>query len=294
MSRKNIFQLVEENYDVQFEIRKINDLFTEKVYFKKDYSYYNFKKLITEYCFSDWKYCGTCITIDEYISRADASISKILENKESAIINNLEVMENFIKLYWDNSNDLYEKHNIKYYNEFSSVFCKLINTLEKRMGLTKREYKDKVIIYPKNAPLERVVDLCEDEDIQWELIRYVREDLSLAEKRKSLAYLATNLYIEVDLKEQDEHIKSLLNESCNVLNNLHIRHNNKTGKWENKALENISEQDANLLCDMVYNEMLTIVLLREHKEYEKTYAEFRRKQKDAAAKKKISEDENNG
>jgi hypothetical protein len=71
-----------------------------------------------------------------------------------------------------------------------------LNTLEKKMGLTTREYKDRVVIYPKNAPLEKVVDLCEDEDVQWELIRYVREDLSLTEKRKSLAYLATNLYIE--------------------------------------------------------------------------------------------------
>lgn len=294
MARKNIFQLVEENYDIQDEIRKINKLFNEEEYFVAGYSHYTLKTLVENYLYDDWKFRKTCITIEEYFTRAGASVSKRVENDESTIINNLEVMENFIKLYWDNGDELCKKHNIKYYTSFSSVFCELINTLEKKMGLTTREYKDKVILYPKNAPLEKVVDLCSDEDVQWELIRYVREDLSLAEKRKSLAYLATNLYIEEDSKEHDEHIKSLLKKSCNVLNNLHIRHNNKNGKWENKALENISEKDAILLCDMVYNEMLTIVLLREHKEYEKTHAEFRRKQKDAAAKKKISEDENNG
>ena len=294
MARKNVFQLVEENYDIQDEIRKINKLFNEEDYFVAGYSYYTLKKLVKYYLFDDWKHRGTCISIEEYFSRANASISKSVKNDESTIINNLEVIENFIKLYWDNGDELCEKHNVKYYTAFSSVFCELINTLEKKMGLTTREYKNKVIIYPKNAPLEKVVDLCEDEDIQWELIRYVREDLSLTEKRKSLAYLATNLYIEEDSKEQDEHIKSLLKKSCNVLNNLHIRHNNKTGKWENKALEDISKDDAVSLCDMVYNEMLTIVLLREHKEYEKTHAKFRKKQKDAAAEKKKSEDENNG
>ena len=143
------------------------------------------------------------------------------------------------------------------------------------------EYKDKIVLYPNNAPLEKVIDLCEDEDVQWELIRYVREDLSLNEKRKSLAYLATNLYIEEDKGEQDDHITSLIKKAGNILNNLHIRHNNKTGKWENKALQNLDEADAIALCDMVYNEMLTIILLREHKMYEEIYATFNKKQKEA-------------
>jgi len=243
--------------------------------------------------FNNWKYCGTCITVDEYLSRANARISVTSIPKEDKIINKLEVMENFIKLYYDNCNELYCEYDIECDSKFESVFCELINTLEKRMGLTKREYKDRVILYPKNAPLEKVVDLCEDEDVQWELIRYVREDLSLSEKRKSLAYLATNLYIEDDKKETDEHINELVKKASNILNNLHIRHNNKTGKWENKALENIEEEEAISLCDMVYNEMLTIVLLREHKEYDKVYIEFNKKQKEAKAKKK-AEAETNG
>lgn len=194
-------------------------------------------------------------------------------------------MENLIKLYFDNSDNLFAKHEIKYYTKFKSVFGKLISTLEKRLGLTKREYKDKVILYPKNAPLEKVVNLSEDEDVQWELIRYVREDLSLSEKRKSLAYLATNLYIEEDSKETDEHIRELIKKAGNILNNLHIRHNNKTGKWENQVVKDLNEADAISLCDMVYNEMLTIVLLREHTEYEKTYVEFRKKHKEIKVKK---------
>lgn len=285
MARKNIFQLVEENYDIQAEIRKINSLFFTEHYFEVGYERLSLYKLLKRVLFEDWKYRGTCITLDEYIDRAEANIEDRLDNDEDTIINNLEVMENFIKLYFDNSDILCIEHHVQYYTNFETVFCNLINTLEKRMGLTTREYKDRIIIYPKNAPLEKVVDLCDDEDVQWELIRYVREDLSLNEKRKSLAYLATNLYIEEDKAEQDEHIKELIKQAGNILNNLHIRHNNKTGKWENQVLKDLDEEDAISLCDMVYNEMLTIVLLREHKEYEKTYAEFNKKQKAAKAQK---------
>ena len=98
--------------------------------------------------------------------------------------------------------------------------------------------------------------------------------------------MATNLYIEKDKNENDEHLKVLLNKADNVLNNLHIRHNNKTGKWENEVLENLDEKDAIALCDMVYNEMLTIVLLREHKEYDEIYNKFNKKQKEIRTKNK--------
>lgn len=292
MARKNIFQLVEENYDIQDEIKKIDRLFTSKHYFEIGFSSMSFLKLVRLYLFEDWKYRRTCVTVEEYLDRAEAHIEDKYDNEEDVIINYLEVMENFIKLYVDNSDRLFQKHGVRSYSEFSTTFCDLINTLEKKMGLTVREYQDRIILYPKNAPLEKVIELCEDEDVQWELIRYVREDLSLTEKRKSLAFLATNLYIEEDKTEEDEHIKDLIKQAGNVLNNLHIRHNNKTGKWENKALEDLDEEDAIALCDMVYNEMLTIVLMREHKEYNKTYAEFNRKQKELKAKKKAEEQKN--
>ena len=292
MARKNIFQLVEESYDVQNEIRKINDLFMTEHYFEVGLSQYSFYNLLRKVLFELWKYRGTCITVDEYIDRASARIHSKKRNEEDTIINNLEVMENFVKLYFDNSASLYHDHGVQFYEPLETVFCDLINTLEKRMGLTTREYKDRIIIYPKNAPLEKVIDLCEDEDVQWELIRYVREDLSLAEKRKSLAYLATNLYIEDDKSEPDEHIRELIKKAGNILNNLHIRHNNKTGKWENAILNDLDEAEAIELCDMVYNEMLTIVLLREHKKYDRIYAEFSKKQKEAKAEKKAEESTN--
>ena len=294
MARKNIFQLVEENYDIQSEIEKIDRLFINEPYFEINYICpFSFKKIVKNYLFDDWKYRGTCISVEEYFERAEADLSVSSIVSEDRIINYLEIMENFVKLYISNEDFLQIEKKVGCDNKFFTVYYNLIKTLEKRMGLTTREYKDRIIIYPKNAPLEQVVDLCEDEDVQWELIRYVREELSLTEKRKSLAYLATNLYIEYDKTETNAHLKELLNKAENILNNLHIRHNNKTGKWENEIIETIDEKDALSLCDMVYNEMLTIVLLREHKKYDPIYTEFNTKQKATRTKKK-SEDEDNG
>ena len=280
MARKNIFQLVEEHYDIQAEAKKIDFLFKHEEYFSRNYTYYTLQKLIEEYLFVDWRYRGTCIEIKEYLERANANIpSKGYSASEDTIINFLEAMENFVELYERNGNNLFAQYNIKYYGNFYDVFCPLIDTMEKRMGLSRRKYRDRVILYPKNAPLEGVLNVLDEEDVQWELIRYAREDMTLSEKRKSLAYLATNLYIEDDKNETNPTIKTLISKAGNILNNLHIRHNNKTGKWENEALKDVSKKEALMLCDMIFNEMLTIVLLREHKKYEETYIQFNKKQK---------------
>lgn len=287
MARKNIFQLVEENYDIQVEIQKIKDQFQSRRYFQSGKNRWSLFHFVDEFFFLNWHLRGTCLDSYEFLERAEAEFEENTHVDEKTIVNFLEVVENFISICYANKNWMLDNRIQFEKYDFEDVFVSLVDTIEKRMGLTRRTYRDRVIVYPKNAPLEKVIDLFDDEDVQWELIRYVREDLSLAEKRKSLAYLATNLGIEKDKAETNEHIKSLIENAENILNNLHIRHNNKTGKWENQALKDLEKKDAIALCDMVYNEMLTIVLLREHKEYEKTYSEFRAKQKAAKTEKKM-------
>lgn len=288
MPRKNIFQLVEENYDIQNEIQKIKKQFQAVRYFYGGKERWSLFHLVDDYFFLNWKLRGTCLDAYEFLEKANADFEDTdTYVEEERIINFLEVVENFISLCYANKEWMTENRIQFDKYDFEEIFVSLVDTIEKRMGLTRRTYRNRVVIYPKHAPLEKVIDSCDDEDVQWELIRYVREDLTLSEKRKILAYLATNLYIEEDDSENEEPIKSIVKKACTLLNNLHIRHNNKTGKWENQAFKDLDENDSITLCDMVYNEMLTIVLLREHKKYEDLYSEFRKKQKEAKAKRKV-------
>lgn len=286
MTRKSIFELVEENYNIQDEIRKINRLlFEEKYFVQEPYDYQlTLEELIEEFLFIDWRYRGTCLSFKDFMKRANALINYKdvkTEISEDIIINNLECIENFIKLYVDNSTNLYNGKNIKYYDGFNKIFYSLVCAIEKKMGLVTKKIKDRIIIYPKNAPLEQVANIVQDIDVQWELIRYTREKLSLAEKRKSLAYLATNLYIEQDKNETDSILTDVISQTTNVLNNLHIRHNNMTGKWEkSELLKNLSDKEAKQLCDFVFNKMLMIVLMRWNRKYESTFNKFNAMQKD--------------
>lgn len=289
-ARKTIFQLVVEKYNISQELNKIKRLFDNEKYFCDGIGIeFSLSDIIGTYLFKTWAYKDTCIDIKEYFER----VVKSCANEEEKYINFLEVMENFCKLYFDNSDDLYDKQHIEYYESFEEVFINLIHIAEKRLGLTKREYKDKTIIYPKNATLEKALDNVVEEEVQWELIRYEREDLSLAQKKKSLAFLATNLSIQQDKKEDDVYLISLLDQAGNILNNLHIRHNNKIGKSKNEILKYLTNEDQIKLCDMLYSIILNICIVRDLKKYNTIYKKFNDLQKVEKAKDKTTGEEEN-
>lgn len=288
MERKNIFQRIEENYNIDDEIRKIHQLFEEKKYFYRHYNAYGrktieksftFVEMLESYIFDSWKHRGTCISIKELLERANAQLPShpSFKIEEETAINYIEVILNLIKLYRDKIRVL-NIQCIDCYQDFKDVFCPLVETLKKHLGLSERIIDGAIIVYPENAPLEEVLNITPDENAQWELIRYSRETLLLAEKRKMLAYFATAFYIESD-KNDDEATKSVVEKATNILNNLHIRHNNEIGKYEKDYLKDISEDEAVSLCDLLYKQILTIVLLREQKKYDKVYKDFKDKQK---------------
>lgn len=289
MVRKNIFNLVEENYDVQAEINKIYKSFNEDIYFCLEESNdeyekctdLTFKQVIEEHFFDHWKFKDTCLSLDEFFERANAKIDNFdLGIPLDKIINILEVIENFVKIFYDKQKWLLKNCRIFDFVEFDWDFCYMLDRLENYLGLTKKVVQERVILYPTNPPLDQVISIINDEDTQWELLNYIREEKTLSGKRKSLAYLATNLYIEQDKKENNPVLIEIMGQATNVLNNLHIRHNNKTGKWEQTELLNsISEEEAIALCDFAFNQMLNIVLLRENKKYEEIYKKFKYKQK---------------
>ena len=286
MARKTTFQLVEENYNIQDEIYKIDHLFVSVDYFFSDNREYTLYTLLKEYLFSGWEYRRTCITIREYFAKANALLPEYDSKKQkcpelngNVMVNYLEVIENFIELYNNSCRELFDRYGINCQRSFDYEFCYIVEEAEKRLGLTKKYIQDRVILMPKNAAAEYAIENIDDEDVQWEMIRYIREDLDLSEKRKSLAFLATNLYIEEDQHEQQGPLKSVIHKAGNILNNLHIRHNNKTGKYTNTVLNITDEDEAKMLCDYAFNLMLEVVIIREQSKYEQVYKEFNDKQK---------------
>lgn len=269
MARKNIFQLVDESYDIQNEIMKICTLFESEYYFCMEYENYTFESLVAEELFYDWKHRGTCVTVTEYLKRAQAEITsntlRWTDIPEETIINYLEVLENFIALLNNKMEYLSEEYGCTCYSTFNSVFIDLINTLEKKLGLTTRTMDGRVLLYPENATLEKAIESCEDEDVQWEMIRYVREKLGLSEKRKVLTELGN--HIEPILKSralQKAGYNQLESDVGFMLNSFHVRHNNKVGAKAQDYIVSLNDTQLEEWYDKLYNAILAVIIINDH------------------------------
>jgi hypothetical protein len=230
---------------------------------------YTFRSLVEEELFYDWKHRGTCVTVTEYLERAQAEIPSLGLTwhaiPEETIINYLEVLENFFVLLNSKAEYLGEEYGCTCYSTFNSVFIDLINTLEKKLGLTTRTMGDRVLLYPENATLEKAIESCEDEDVQWEMIRYVREKLGLSEKRKVLTELGN--HIEPILKSralQNAGYKQLESDVGFMLNNFHVRHNNKNGAKAQDYIVSLNDTQLEEWYDKLYNAILAVIIINDH------------------------------
>jgi len=277
MKRENIFKLLESNYSPQKEIIKIKEFLKDNYMFckcqkseKEDkvMTKYLFESFFDKYLFDNYKYKGTCLSVSEFYENSNAYINKFSGPiSTDIIINFLEVTENLLKLYFDNSNDLYKNENIKYYGSTYEQLRFLMDTLEKKLAIKKRNYKDKVILYVGSYKLESALEKVEDEDLAIELVKYDRESLNYKEKRKVLKQLdilvqpITDKIIKTQRQNKDiqYHIADDLNF---IFNNFELRHSNLNVKSKDYKpnLKKFKDVDFDSIYDIAYELILDLLI----------------------------------
>ena len=157
MSTENIYQIVERNYSIVKEARKIHDILTQEDFFchasKTDDQHarlvtYRFFEFADKVLFEFLQDRGTCLSLGEFMARADA----ILEFgdygnvNEYRIKNYLEIVENLLNIYFHHNRLFKKKQGYEiYYTPYDKVTF-LMRELEQRLGLNKKVKKDKVIL----------------------------------------------------------------------------------------------------------------------------------------------------
>lgn len=115
MKRKNIFQLIQENYNIYEEAKNLGFLFSKSKYFSIQKNCMGALSheidttlwgIIDTYFFTNWKYRLSCLNIHDCLVSLKIDIDKFEDDE--TIINFLELLENFIKIVNDNEGALFE------------------------------------------------------------------------------------------------------------------------------------------------------------------------------------------
>ena len=161
MGRENIYDIVKNNYNIEREIRKINDLLTYEPFFsctktdaktkEKQIVNYRFFDFADRVLFNYLPFKGTCLSLFEFMNNADATLEfgNYGNLTNYRIINYLEIVENLLNLFLRRQSYFKKNYGFSYYEVPYKQLMFLLTEMEKHLNVTKKATKDRVILVEK-------------------------------------------------------------------------------------------------------------------------------------------------
>jgi len=277
MTRLNIFEMLNEEYNITEEVDKIYALFSQKLINHDDTDGYVTKytpeEIFDTYIIHNWKQRGSLITSSEIRSRL--KIPKFFTPSSSIdeIIVFLEYCENVLYLIVKKFGIL--ERSSWWVNNLFLTLIQNVHLLIDKLGFEIQtfESEERALLLPKN-PVAKAVAEISTENTALAILKYNHVSLNgnLEEKRKLLYQIS--LEYEPLLKAPIEGYKDFYEKVNGLLNILHIRHNN-TQKENNKNLViNLTDEELEKWYDELYQLLLFCVLIKDNLERKKEVDEF--------------------
>lgn len=268
MSRKNIFEILNEKVSINDQVKKIEKLLLE--YSVEDWTPEYF---VDEKCMRNWKARNgftSCEEIRERLCITHSSIYKGLS--EACVLSYLEYVSNIIWL----CNEKYEGQ----YNYFSDKYIYLqesVTELLDDLGYEKKIFADeeKVILVEKNAAMTAAAEVV-DSNTAYAVIEYNHHLLkgNIAEKQRILKILADKFEpMRGELKKVNKELESNIGY---LLNKMNIRHNNMEGKNAIEYVKNLSDQELEEWYDETYQMLLLCFLEYDNIERSKKISKLKK------------------
>ena len=266
MPRQNIFELLASKYNVVKEMNKIAKLFSMAQI--TSYNSSNFQpiqhfieEVFENNCFPTWKQRGPYISCAEM--KEDLQLPQQYSENKEEMLRGLEYYINVLYL-------LKIKFNIPQNINFPcppayTMLLKNIDILLEHINYEKLEFpeEEKVILVPQNPAATAVAEIS-SKDTAFAILKYHHASLkgNLEEKKKLLLSIA-NEY-EPLLAKPVSGFTDYFDKATGLLNNLNLRHNNKTGKNKIDAIANMPPKELENWYDDLYQLLLFCVLIKDN------------------------------
>lgn len=264
MTRKSIFEILEEQYDTEKEFGIIRTLFFEPTLAYEPYfgekQHLTIEEAVDNNLFFAWKQRYSCLNTNDF--KQKLKLNFISKGKLNNKILCLEYICNMLEL---------TNKKLPYPTYYKIKECVL---LEKNIELFLEhinyekliiEKEEKVILVPKNPAATAVAEIS-SQDTAFAILKYHHASIKgqLEEKRKLLLSIA-NEY-EPLLNKPINGFKDYFDKATNMLNNINIRHNNKSGKNKKELIAQMSDEELENWYDELYQLLLFCVLIKDNKD----------------------------
>lgn len=272
MARKNIFDILKENVNIQHQLDKIEELMGD---FCFD-GYESLEDTVNEYCFHDWKWRGRCISCGDMRECLGITYQDIKEygENQNVVLNYLEYVANLIWLCNTKIlDDEIENYDVEYQYLQENVEGLIEDLGYEAKALNEEE---RVLLIEKNPAAIAAAEIAPSE-VSYKIIEYNHFRLKgdIETKRNILLLLADKFEpVRGELKKVDSTLESNIGY---LLNKMNIRHNNKDGKNASEYVTNISDEELEQWYDETYQMLLLSMLELDNIERNKKVTELKRK-----------------
>ena len=275
MSRKNIYDLIMSQFDLDEEISRIEEMITSEKEFICNSSYCTFEYFLDRTdMFRKWAFRGTALSTEDYRDRLGiSSYTLSLGNLNiSTALNYLEYVYNltvYTILSLHDDNNINYKHSQPILDNLKIIISKLnheIHRIDKENGFF-------LMLIEKNPAAKAAAELIKDDERSLDVIRYNHHALkgNLDEKRKILSQLYKEFekvrpnIANNDLLETIDNQKSTLESDLGLLfNNTDIRHYKGTNKNIQTNFKNLGKEGKEEWYDKIYDMFLSAILVNDY------------------------------
>jgi len=262
MPRKNIFEMVAEVFDLPKEIVRMRRLFEQEVIVDYDFGR---KATILEYVrkegFSRWKNRGRCVDVEDFLSLLDY---KLLWATSVGDMNDLMTLIEIVYNFWY----ITDRGTSLRYQQDSDGRNFLL--LKKIMDECLAQYNYKGEYFPyleqliviEDKPEATAVAEIVNNDLSYKVLRYNHYMLKGDLQAKKDILLALGADLEPKRKQIQAIDKDLEDGIFYILNNLNLRHNNKSVGDKNyrQAVADMDDTTMEGWYDELYQMMLLAYL----------------------------------
>lgn len=270
MARKNFYELLKEmKFDYNVEYKNLYQLIFVEKSIVTGYYCITFSEYIDNSCFRNFKYRGSFISFSQMMNSLFPRFPQIASFDDLLLF--CEVILSIIKDRQREFND-YAKEQGKTILDNIEYICEKAN-----YDIVEREDHE-FIILEKNKEAKHASELVDDTSIAFEILEYNHYALhgNVEEKKKILLNLGN--YIEPTLKShylKNNGYGKLESDVGFLLNNFHIRHNNKEGPKSQEYIVGLNDFDLEKWYDKCYNSILSVIIVKEQVEINKELTELK-------------------
>lgn len=253
--RKNIFEIVSESIDMESEVDRIVYM-SRKECTLCTYQYYTIFDFVDGYCFKEWAYRGHFTDIKDYLKALDYSnLIRDAKTDVDSFITLIELTYNFWYLSHSYFGD--PELGLKWQGNYYHLRDVMLDNLEK-YNYKAFEDGERILVIEDKPEVTAVAEIAEPK-LAVDIIRYNHNSLKGEIELKKLILLSLGSELEPKRNELSQINKQLSEDIFFMLNNLNLRHNNRS-KNDKKYKEYVAKMRKNRL-EKWYDELYQMMLL---------------------------------